>query len=186
PDTFPRIHFRAFAGAIGSRGQDSTVSRKATVVWDRDLALEQRLRADTTGGGFGGYNIYPVFTNPDPCKKDLSPRFVYKDTLLWHFGDNQVTVNFVDPDSAGRLIKQVRCLRRDRTTGRCLVSDSIFVLSPPPPPPDGFAVYYAIVYAADPARVQGGFEDLFVPDLAHCGNAGNLTTCCNVNNHDLN
>jgi len=185
PDTFPRIHFRAIPGVIGSAGQDSTVSRKATLVWNRDLALEQRLVADTTGAGFGGYNIYRVFTNRDTCKMELLRRYVYKDTLLWHFRDNQVQITFVDPDSAGNLVKQFRCLVRD-PTGRCTRSDSIFVLKTPPPPPDGFPVYYAIVYAADPARVQGGFEDLFVPDLGHCGNPGDLTTCCNMNTHSLN
>jgi len=74
PDTFPRIHFRAFPGVIGSQGQDSTVGRKVTLVWDRDLALEQRLLADTAQGGFGGYNIYRVFVSPDTCRMELSRR----------------------------------------------------------------------------------------------------------------
>lgn len=185
PDTFPRIQFRAFPGLIGSHGQDSTVSRRVTVVWDRDLALEQRLAADTAHGGFGGYNIYRVFTEPDTCRMELLRRFVYKDTLLWHFDDNQKTVSFVDPDSSGNLVRIFVC-REFRPDGTCRKPDSTFVLLPPPPPPDGYAAYYAIVYAADPKFVQGGFENLFVPDLQHCTNSLDPTTCCNLNNLALN
>lgn len=187
PDTFPRIHFRAFPGVIGSQGQDSTVSRRVTLVWDRDLALEQRLLADTAQGGFGGYNIYRVFVSPDTCKMELLRRYVYKDTLLWHFGDNQTTVSFVDPDSAGNLVRKAICRRIDPVNPkRCAQIDSVFALVPPPAPPDGFAAYYAIVYAADQKLVQGGFEDLFVPDLAQCADPSHPETCCNINNHALN
>jgi hypothetical protein len=187
PDTFPRIHFRAFPGLIGSQGQDSTVSRRVTLVWDRDLALEQRLLADSTSGGFGGYNIYRVFVSPDTCKIELLRRYVYHDTLLWHFPDNQPRATFVDPDSAGNLVRKAICRRIDpRNPKRCAQIDSVFALVPPPPPPDGFATYYAIVYSADPNLVQGGFEDKFVPDFGHCTDPSHPETCCNINNLALN
>jgi hypothetical protein len=187
PDTFPRIHFRAFPGVIGSHGQDSTVSRKVTLVWNRDLTLEQRLLADTTHGGFGGYNIYRVYVSPDTCKLQLLRRYVYHDTLLWHFPDNQSQITFVDPDSAGNLVRKPICRRIDPLNPkRCALIDSVFVLVPPPPPPDGFATYYAIVYAADQSLVQGGFENIFVPDFAGCADPSHPETCCNINNLALN
>jgi hypothetical protein len=187
PDTFPRIHFRAFPGVVGSQGQDSTVSRKVTLVWDRDLALEQRQLADTAHGGFGGYNIYRVFVSPDTCKIELLRRYVYHDTLLWHFPDNQARATFVDPDSAGNLVRKAICRKIDpQNPKRCALIDSVFVLVPPPPPPDGFAAYYAIVYAADQSLVQGGFENVFVPDVGHCTDPSHPETCCNINNLALN
>ena len=187
PDTFPRIQFRAFPGVVGSQGQDSTVSRKVTLAWDRDLALEQRLRGDTLVGGFGGYNIYRVFVNRDTCKLQLLRRFVYKDTLLWHFPDNQPRATFVDPDSAGDIQRIQICRRVDpNNPKRCAQLDSVFALVSPPAPPDGFPAYYAIVYAADPGLVQGGFENSFVPDRGHCSNPSDPTTCCNMNTLDLN
>lgn len=202
PDTFPRIHFRAFPGVFGAQGQDSTAARTVTLVWDRDTVAEKRALANPAGGGFGGYNIYRVFTNRDTCKLELVRRYIYADTLLWHFPQylrqpqyagtdseyvlpsTQTQITFVDPDSAGNLVK--RCRRYD-INGNCSSrGDSVFVLVPPPPPPDGYAAYYAIVYAADPQLVQGGFEELFVPDLDRCAVPGDRTTCCNINNHDLN
>ena len=203
PDTFPRIHFRAFAGVFGSQGQDSTVARRVTLVWDRDTVAEKRALANPAAGGFGGYNIYRVFTQRDTCKLELVRRFIYADTLLWHFpqydrdprfpgtengyvfpAGASTRMTFVDPDSAGRLVKL--CRRYD-VNGNCSSrGDSVYALVPPPPPPDGYAAYYAIVYAADPQYVQGGFEELFIPDLTRCAVPGDRTTCCNINNHDLN
>src|SRR5215470_16613869 len=142
PDTFPRIHFRAFPGVIGSQGQDSTVSRKVTLVWDRDLALEQRLNADTTHGGFGGYNIYRVYVSPDTCKLQLLRRYVYRDTLLWHFRDNQTRITFVDPDSARGFQRKPCCPRIGAHNPSCCARRGcVWVLVQPPPPPDGFAAY---------------------------------------------
>jgi hypothetical protein len=202
PDTFPRIHFRALPGVIGSAGQDSTVSRKVSLVWDRDTVAEKRAMANPAGGGFGGYNIYRVYTNRDTCQLELIRRFVYADTLLWHFPQyvhrpqyagtdsefvlpsHEVRLTFVDPDSAGNLVK--RCRRYDLNGNCASRGDSVFALVPPPPPPDGYPAYYAIVYAADPLYVQSGFEELFVPDTTQCLVAGDRTTCCNINNHDLN
>lgn len=202
PDTFPRIHFRAFPGVVGSQGQDSTVTRKVTLVWDRDTVAEKRAMANVTGGGFGGYNIYRVLTDRDTCRLELVRRYVYADTLLWHFPQylhrvqyagtdseyvlpsHQVRMTFVDPDSAGNLVK--RCRRYDINGNCSSPGDSVFVLVPPPPPPDGYAAYYAIVYGADPQYVQSGFEELFVPDLTQCTTEGDRTTCCNLNDHDLN
>ncbi|HEV8480226.1 MAG TPA: hypothetical protein VGR66_05480 [Candidatus Eisenbacteria bacterium] len=187
PDTFPRIHFRAFPGVIGSQGQDSTVSRKVTLVWDRDLALEQRLIADSSVGGFGGYNIYRVYVSADTCKMELLRRYVYHDTLLWHFPDNVARATFVDPDSAGDIHRVPICRRIDPLNPkRCAQIDSVWALVPPPPPPDGFAAYYAIVYGADPNLIQGGFENEFVPDLAGCSDPSHPETCCNINNLALN
>jgi hypothetical protein len=202
PDTFPRLHFRAFAGLIGSLGQDSTVSRRVTLVWDRDTVAEKRAMAVPADGGFGGYNIYRVYTNRDTCKLVLVRRYIYADTLLWYFPkylrraqyagtdseyvlpSRQVQMTFVDPDSSGNLVK--RCRRYDINGNCSSIGDSVFVLVPPPPPPDGYAAYYAIVYASDPQYVQSGFEELFVPDLTQCTVPGDRTTCCNINNHDLN
>jgi hypothetical protein len=204
PDTFPRIHFRAFPGLPGFDGRDSTVSRTVTLVWDRDTTVEKRLLRDRAGGGFGGYNIYRSYGNPDTCKLELIRRFIYADTLLWHFplythnpqfagSDSEyvfapgagLRLIFVDPDSAGNLVK--RCRLIDPLNGKCIArSDSIFVLVPPPGPPNGFALYYTITYAVDPALVRGGFEDLFVPDREHCSDPENPGTCCNMNTLALN
>lgn len=192
---FPRIPVRAFSGVTGSQGQDSTVSRKITLEITRDLILEQQLLADTAGGGFGGYNIFRVFTNRDTCRLELIRRFVYKDTLLWHFPDNQQVIPFVDPDSAGNLVKICRPALDPITDqpipGTCAhPGDSVYVLLPPPAPPDGFPIYYAVVYAASPGLIQGGFENKFVPDStnnwANCGVFGDRTTCCNLNHLALN
>jgi hypothetical protein len=206
PGEFPRItwiptdqslttsmpaHARAFAGVTGSNGQDSTVSGTITLDWVRDLDLEQQLLADTAGGGFGGYNIYRVFTTRDTCRLELIRRFVYEDTLLWHWDDTDTLLSFVDPDSAGNLVKICRPAI-DPDTGEPIPQtcprpgDSTFVLLPPPPPPDGFPTYYTIIYAADPSLIQGGFENLFVPDTTACANPMDETTCCNINNLALN
>lgn len=195
PGEFPRIPFRAFPGVTGSQGQDSTVNRRVTLQITRDLNLEQQLLADTAGGGFGGYNIYRVFTNRDTCRLELIRRYVYKDTLLWHFPDNQAVIPFVDPDSAGNLVKICRPARDPITglpiPGTCArPGDSVYVIQPPPPPPDGFPTYYAVVYSTDASLVQLGFENKFVPDTtnnwANCGVFGDRTTCCNQNHLALN
>lgn len=202
PDTFPRIHFRAFPGVVGSQGQDSTVARKITLVWDRDTVAEKRCLQNAAAGGFGGYNIYRVYTNRDTCEIELVRRFLYADSLLWHFPtylrrpqyagtDSEyvlpradVRMTFVDPDSAGNLVKLCRTYD---INGNCSsIGDSVFALVPPPPPPDGFAIYYAIVYGANPALIQGSFENLFVPDRALCAVPDSLPTCCNINNLALN
>lgn len=209
PGTFPRISWvdsrdslrllagrsRGFAGVIGSQGQDSTVSQTVTLEWHRDLALEQTLLADTPGGGFGGYNIFRVFTDRDTCQLELVRRFVFEDTLLWHWTDEDTIVSFVDSDSAGNLVKICRPAV-DPDTGENLPQscptpgDSVFVLLPPPPPADGFPVYYSIMYAADPSLIGGGFENRFVPDVsnnfANCTDSLNVKTCCNVNHLALN
>jgi hypothetical protein len=206
PGVFPRISWipsqgtlgtdmpafaRGFAGVFGSQGQDSTVSGTVTLEWVRDLDLEQQLLADTAGGGFGGYSIYRVFNSRDSCGMQLIRRFVYEDTLLWHWDDQDTLVNFVDPDSAGNLVKICRPAR-DPITGEIIPQscptpgDSTFVLLPPPPPPDGFPTYYAIIYSADASLIGGGFENLFVPDFSTCVDTTDKTTCCNINNLLLN
>lgn len=182
---------RGFAGVFGSQGQDSTVSGTVTLEWVRDLALEQQLLADTAGGGFGGYNIYRVFSSRDSCRMELIRRFVYEDTLLWHWDDEDTLISFVDPDSAGNLVKICRPAL-DPITGDPIPQscpkpgDSTFVLLPPPPPPDGFPTYYAIIYSSDASLIGGGFENLFVPDTTMCGDPQDRTTCCNINNLLLN
>jgi hypothetical protein len=185
---------RAFAGVTGSQGQDSTVSGTITVEWVRDLELEQQLLADTAGGGFGGYNIYRVFSSRDSCRMELIRRFVYEDTLLWHWEDQDTILRFVDPDSAGNLVKICRPaidpVTEEPIPNSCpRPGDSTFVLVPPPPPPDGFPTYYAIIYGADPSLIGGGFENLFVPDTTVCTDTADppdRTTCCNINNLLLN
>ena len=195
PGQYPRIDFRAFPGVRGSQGQDSTVSRKITLEWTRNIPLEQQLLADTASGGFGGYSVWRVYTNRDTCNIELIRRFVYKDTLLWHFPDTQNVLRFVDPDSAGNLAKICRPAK-DPITGQPIPGtcgrpgDSVFVILPPPPPPDGFPIYYALSYDSDSRLVQGGFERKFVPDTtnnwANCGVFGNRTSCCNLNHLALN
>jgi hypothetical protein len=195
PGQFPRISFRAFAGLVGSQGQDSTVNQRVTLQLTRDLDLEQQLLADTAGGGFGGYNIYRVYTDRDTCQLELLRRYVYKDTLLWHFPDSQRVIPFVDPDSAGNLVKICRPaldpITGEPIPGTCgRAGDSVYVFQPAPAPHDGFAAYYTVVYATDQNLTVGAFEDKFVPDTtnswANCGVYGDRTTCCNVNYRALN
>ena len=160
--------------------------RKVTLVWDRNRALEQRLLADSTHGGFGGYNIYRVYVSPDTCKMELLRRFVYHDTLLWHFPDNQTRITFVDPDSAGNLQRKAICRRVDpQNPNRCAQIDSVS-RSCRRRRRRTASRYYAIVYAADQSLIQGGFENIFVPDVGQCADPSHPETCCNINNLALN
>jgi len=193
---FPKIEFRAFAGVPSASGEDSTVSRTVTVQWVRDRAAEAR-------PDFGGYRIYRQTTVRDTTNMELLRRFAvvgrspgdtlangdpnpstysHRDTLLWHFPDNQDTLQFVDPDSAGSLIKRCRLLS---PSGQCASpGDSVFVLDPPPGPHDGYAVYYTIVYGALDQTLHETAE-MFVPDTldnyARCNVPGQPTSCPNLN-----
>jgi len=209
---FPQISFRAFPGVPSSTGADSTVSRKITLRWVRDRQAE--LRPD-----FGGYRIYRQFSVRDTTNMELVRRFavfgrapsdtlpdgspntsIYarRDTLLWHFPDDQDTLQFVDPDSTGNLVKVCRTyddLNRCTSPG-----DSVFVLLPPGQPPgrpdlgaygphEGFPVYYTITYGSvDQTRRE--VADMFVPDsldaYARCNVPGDPTSCPNLNNKALN
>ena len=210
--TFPALCFRAFAGVPGSAGQDSTVSRKVTLRWVRDRVAEAR-------PDFGGYRIYRQFAVRDTTNMELLRRFAVfarspgdtmpdgspnpstysrRDTLLWHFPDDLDTLQFVDPDSAGRLVKV--CRNYDEF-GFCEnLGDSVFKLIPPGQPVnrpdlpaigphDGFPVYYTITYGAID-RTLREIEEMFVPDtldnFARCGVPGDRTSCPNLNNKALN
>lgn len=209
---FPAISFRAFPGVPSSTGADSVVSRKVTIRWARDRDAE--LRPD-----FGGYRIYRQMTTRDTTNMELIRRFAVfgrslgdtladgtpnpstysrRDTLLWYFPDDQDTLQFVDPDSAGNLVKV--CRDYDEFN-RCITpGDSVFALVPPGQPPgrpdypaagphDGFATYYTIVYGAiDQTRRE--VAEMFVPDTldayARCNVPGDPTSCPNLNNKALN
>lgn len=207
--TFPEISFRAFAGVPSSTGADSTVSGKVTLRWARDRVAEQR-------PDFGGYRIYRQSAVRDTTNMELIRRFalfarspgdtlangdpnpsVYsrRDTLLWFFPDDQDTLQFVDPDSSGRLVKVCRVY--DPEFGLCdTPGDSVLRLIPPgqpinrpdlPPTPlhDGFPLYYTIVYGAID-RTLREVEEMFVPDtldnFARCNVPGDPTSCPNLNN----
>jgi hypothetical protein len=193
---FPKIEFRAFAGLPSSTGEDSTVSKKVTIRWVRDRVAEQR-------SDFGGYRIWRATSVRDTTNMELLRRFtirgrsladtlangqpitsVYarRDTLLWYFPDDQDTLQFVDPDSAGNLEKV--CRRRD-DQGRCLSpGDSVFVFVPPNGPHEGFALYYTINYGSVDQTLRETAE-MFVPDsldnYARCGTVGDRYTCPNLN-----
>ena len=209
--SFPEICFRAFPGVPSSTGADSTVSRKVTIRWVRDRVAEAR-------PDFGGYRIYRKASLRDTTNMDLVRRFAVqarsaadtlangqpntstysrRDTLLWYFPDNQDTLQFVDPDSSGRLVK----VCREYLNGICdSPGDSVFVLLPPGQPvgrPDlpavgpheGFALYYTIVYGVvDQTRRE--VAEMFVPDTsngyARCNVPGDPTSCPNLNNKALN
>jgi hypothetical protein len=112
PDSvlFPQLCYRVFQGVPSTSGRDSTVSRKITIRWVRDRAAESR-------PDFGGYRIYRTFTTRDTSNMELVRRFAYGDTLLWHFPNEQDTLQFVDPDSTGNLVK---VCRRVDNLGRCI------------------------------------------------------------------
>lgn len=189
--SFPELCLRAFPGIPSSTGADSTVSRKVTLRWVRDRAAEAR-------PDFGGYRIYRQSAVRDTTNMELVRRFAYRDTLLWHFPDSQDTLQFVDPDSAGNLVKV--CRRYD-VNGICATpGDSVFVLLPPGQPygrPDfpaagpheGFPLYYSIVYGAIDQTVREVAE-MFVPDTldnyARCNVPGDPTSCPSLNNKATN
>lgn len=209
---FPQICFRAFAGVPSSTGADSTVSRKVTIRWVRDRAAEAR-------PDFGGYRIYRQSAVRDTTNMELIRRFavrgrssadtlangqpnpsVYarRDTLLWYFPDNQDTLQFVDADSAGNLVKV--CRHYD-AAGICdTPGDTVFVLQPPGQPigrpdlpvagpHDGFPLYYSIVYGGTDQTLREVTE-MFVPDTldnyARCNVPGDPTSCPSLNNKATN
>ena len=210
---FPEICYRAFAGVPSYvTGADSTASRKVTIRWVRDRAAEAR-------PDFGGYRIYRQTTVRDTTNMELMRRFalfarspgdtladgspnpsIYsrRDSLLWYFPDDQDTLQFVDPDSAGRLVKV--CREYDEF-GVCeQLGDSIFKLIPPGQPinrpdlpavgpHDGFPVYYTITIGTID-RTLREVEELFVPDTldnyARCAVPGDRTSCPNLNNKATN
>jgi hypothetical protein len=211
PPVFPEICYRAFAGVPSSTGADSTVSRKVTLRWLRDRAAEAR-------PDFGGYRIYRQTSVRDTTNMELVRRFALmgrtpqdtlpngqpntstysrRDSLLWYFPDDQDTLQFVDPDSAGALVK----VCREYVNGICdSPGDSVFVLLPPGQPigrPDlpaagpheGFALYYTIVAGVlDQTRRE--VADMFVPDTldayARCGTPGVPNSCPNLNGKATN
>ena len=196
PAAFPEISFRAFAGLPSSTGQDSTVSRKVTIRWVRDRVAEQR-------PDFGGYRIYRQASERDTTNMELLRRFAVRgrafsdtlanglpnlsiyarrDTLRWWFPDNRDTLQFVDPDSSGNLVKVCRKLDN---RGRCIsVGDSVFALVPPAGPHDGFALYYTITYGSTDQTLRET-ADMFVPDTrddyARCNVHGDPSSCPNLN-----
>jgi hypothetical protein len=162
---------------------------------------------------FGGYRIYRQASFRDTTNMELVRRFAVqarsaadtlangqpnpstyskRDTLLWYFPDDQDTLQFVDPDSAGALVK----VCREYLNGICdSPGDSVFVLLPPGQPigrPDlpaagpheGFAFYYTINYGVvDQTRRE--VAEMFVPDTldayARCNVPGDPTSCPNLN-----
>ena len=204
---FPGICYRAFAGLRASSGADSTVSRKITIRWVRDRVAEAR-------PDFGGYRIYRQSAVRDTANMELLRRFalfgrspgdtlpngqpnpsIYsrRDTLLWHFPDDQDTLTFVDPDSAGNLVKV--CRRYDEFGICATPGDSVFRLVPPGQPfnrpdfpvagpHDGFPLYYTIVYGAIDQSLRETSE-MFVPDslgvYGPCNVPGDPTSCRNLN-----
>jgi len=194
---FPQIEFRAFSGLPSSTGADSTVSRTITLRWVRDRTAEAR-------PDFGGYHIWRQHTRRDTTNMELLRRFAIRgilagdtlsngqvnpsiyarrDTLLWHFPDNQDTLQFVDPDSSGGLVKMVHCTQFN-PQGRCIKGDSVFVFQHVDGPHNGYAVYYSITYGAVD-RTLKDTADMFVPDTldayARCGTPGDPSTCPNLN-----
>jgi len=195
---FPHIDFRVFAGVPSSTGADSTVSRKVTLRWVRDRVAEAR-------PDFGGYHIWRQETRRDTTNMELLRRFsvrglsagdtlangqpnpstyARRDTLLWYFPDNQDTLQFVDPDSAGNLVRAIHCTQTD-PLGRCIKGDSIYVFQTVPGPHDGYALYYSITYGQTD-RTLRDTGDMFVPDsldnFARCGTPGDPNSCPNLNN----
>jgi hypothetical protein len=209
---FPEICFRAFAGVPSSTGADSTVSRKVTIRWVRDRAAEAR-------PDFGGYRIYRQTAVHDTTNMELLRRFAVfarspgdtlpngdpnpstysrRDTLLWYFPDDQDTLQFVDPDSAGRLVKV--CREYDEFGACEQLGDSVFRLIPPGVPinrpnapaigpHDGFPLYYTIVYGAIDQTLREVAE-MFVPDtgddFARCAVKGDPYSCPNLNGKATN
>ncbi len=194
---FPQLFLRTFPGVPASNWADSTVSRKMTVRWLRDPEGE-RLSA------FGGYRIYRQATDRDTTNMELLRRFTRRrvtvvtpagdtlrlnlaDTLLWHFPANQPVLQFVDPDSAGNLIKV--CREVDERGDCVQPGDSVFVLQAPPGPHDGFPLYYTIVYGGID-QTNRETADLFVPDttgqIGPCPPPGPPATCPNLNNRMTN
>lgn len=194
---FPEISFRAFAGVPSASGGDSTATGKVTLRWVRDRVAEQR-------SDFGGYRIWRATSVRDTTNMELLRRFVVRgrslsdtlangqvnpsiyarrDTLLWYFPDSQDTLQFVDPDSAGKLEKV--CRRRDEQN-RCISpGDSVWVFVPPNGPHEGFALYYSITYGSVDQTLRET-ADMFVPDTldayARCAVPGDRYSCPNLNN----
>jgi hypothetical protein len=131
----------------------------------RRFVIRGRSLSDTLANGSPNLSIY-----------------ARRDTLLWYFPDNQDTLQFVDPDSAGNLEKV--CRRRD-SQGRCLSpGDSVWTFVTPNGPHDGFALYYSITYGSVDQSLRET-ADMFVPDTldayARCGTPGDPSTCPNLN-----
>lgn len=210
--SFPEICYRVFAGIPSSTGADSTVSRKVTIRWARDRAAEAR-------PDFGGYRIYRQAATRDTTNMELVRRFalfgrsagdtlangepnpsIYsrRDTLLWHFPDDQDTLQFVDPDSSGNVVKV--CRTYDEFGFCSSLGDSVFRLIPPGQPinrpdlpaagpHDGFPLYYTIVYGELDQTLREVAE-MFVPDtldnFARCNVPGDPSSCPNLNNKATN
>jgi len=177
---------------------DSVGARPRTVTmrFRRDRRAEAR-------PDFGGYRIYRVvnFNGPsDSTRMVLIRRFSRQagDERTWNFSvvndttldfkcrgqvvDDSV-VTFVDPDSSGNYVK----VCREYVNGVCkVIGDSIMVLRAPPGPHDGFRTWYSITYEARNNSLDGGYADLFVPDLANCATPSDPSTCPNLNHKLLN
>ena len=111
--------------------------------------------------------------------------------MLWHFPDSQDTLQFVDPDSVGNLVKTCRHFNEH---GQCVHfpsgdSDSVYALIPPPGPHVGYALYYTIVYGAIDQTLRET-QEMFVADttgeIGPCGNPADHGTCPNLNNKATN
>ena len=187
-------------GSFGGPLADSLLERPRTITvrFRRDRRVE-------ASPNFGGYRIYRVTGSPDTSRMVLIRRFSRQtgDERTWNFsvvdtanlqftclrrsGAKQIVndsiVTFVDPDSAGSWVKV--CRRRtppNDPNGRCdSPGDSAFVLRSPPGPHDGFRTWYAITYEALNTSLDGTYEDMFVPDHAHCTNPLDSLTCLNLN-----
>jgi len=107
---------------------------------------------------------------------------------------NDSIVTFVDPASNGNYVKA--CKKRippNDPRGVCdpqNFGDSLFVLLKPPGPHEGFRTWYAITYEERNTRLDGNYQDLFVPDttgiIGPCGDPNDPHTCPNLNNRCYN
>jgi len=181
------------ADSLGASSVTGSAARTITVRFLRDRVTEAR-------PDFGGYRIYRMTNNPDTTRAVLIRRFSLNvgSELTWNFSRlnpatmnyicngsiaNDSIVTFVDPDSNGQYEKVCRRI----VNGVCASPhDSVFVLVAPPGPHDGFLTWYSVTIerrnTTDP-----DYEDLFVPDLAHCADPSHPGTCPNLNNklHNL-
>ena len=181
------------ADSLGASTLTGSAARAVTVRFLRDRVTEAR-------PDFGGYRVYRMTNTLDSSRAVLIRRFSLNNgsEVTWNFSRlNPVTMNyicngsvvhdsivtFVDPDSNGQYQK----VCRHAVNGVCVPrGDSILVLVAPPGPHDGFLTWYSVTIERK-NTTDPDYEDLFVPDPAHCTDPQNPATCQNVNNklHNL-